>query len=239
MPPADAPYRAEVCGRYVLTTPGEVLAQIFETAQPPEELLEEIVPRYNISPTQQVPIVRRAATGPRELALVRWGLVPHWAKDPAIGNRLINARAETAAEKPSFRDAMKRRRCLIPADGFYEWQKLGKGKQPWLLRVKGARPFAFAGLWSHWKNPEGDATLETCAILTTTPNELAATVHDRMPVILPATTWQRWLDEAPPGTPFTELFLPYPAAQMEAFAVSKRVNSPTNEGSERIEPVQI
>ena len=227
-----------MCGRYVLTTPGEVLAQIFETAPPPEELLEAIVPRYNISPTQAVPIVRQPAGGARELALVQWGLVPHWAKDPKIGNQLINARAETAAEKPSFRDAMKRRRCLIPADGFYEWQKLGKGKQPWLLRVEGARTFAFAGLWSQWKNPEGGATLETCAILTTTPNELTATVHDRMPVILPATTWRRWLDDAPPGTPFTELLISYPAAQMEALPVSKRVNSPANEGPDLIEPVQ-
>ncbi len=188
-----------------------------------------------------MPIVRHAAAGPgeRELALVQWGLVPHWAKDKAIGNSLINARAETAAEKPSFRDAMKRRRCLIPADGFYEWKKLGKGKQPWLLRVKGARPFAFAGLWSQWKNPEGGASLETCAILTTAPNELAATVHDRMPVILPATTWDRWLADAPPGTPFTELFLSFPAAQMEAFPVSKRVNSPAKEGPENIVPVQL
>lgn len=232
-----------MCGRYVLTTPGEVLAQIFETAPPPEELLEALVPRYNIAPTQQVPIVRRApapataAAGPRELALVQWGLVPHWAKDPAIGNKLINARAETAAEKPSFRDAMKRRRCLIPADGFYEWKKLDKGKQPFLLRLRGGSTFAFAGLWSQWKNPEGGATLETCAILTTSPNELTATVHDRMPVILPSTTWQHWLDDAAPGTPFTELFASFPAAQMEAFPVSKRVNSPANEGADLIEPI--
>jgi putative SOS response-associated peptidase YedK len=228
-----------MCGRYVLTTPGEVLAQIFDTAPPPEEILEAVVPRYNIAPTQQVPIVRSAATGERELALAQWGLVPHWAKDSAIGNKLINARAETAAEKPSFRDAMKRRRCLIPADGFYEWQKLGKGKQPWLLRMKDARPFAFAGLWSQWKTPQGGAPLETCAILTTTPNELTATVHDRMPVILPETTWSRWLDEAAPGAPFTDLLVSFPAEQMEALPVSKRVNSPANEGPDLIEPVRI
>ena len=232
-----------MCGRYVLTTPGEVLAQIFETSPPPEELLEAIVPRYNISPTQQVPIIRSAPApvpaATRELALVQWGLVPHWAKDPAIGNSLINARAETAAEKPSFRDAMKRRRCLIPADGFYEWKKLGKGKQPYLIRMRGCSTFAFAGLWSLWKNPERGDTLETCAILTTTPNELAATVHDRMPVILPATTWSCWLDDAPQGTPLTELLLSFPAAQMAAFPVSKRVNSPANEGPENIVPVQL
>jgi putative SOS response-associated peptidase YedK len=232
---------APMCGRYVLTTPGEVLAQIFETAPPPEATIEAIVPRYNISPTQTVPIVRRstASAATRELALVQWGLVPHWAKDPAIGNSLINARSETAAEKPSFRDALKRRRCLIPADAFYEWQKLGKGKQPWLLRMRGAHPFAFAGLWSQWKNPESGAILETCAILTTSPNELAATVHDRMPVILPATTWPHWLDDAAPGTPFSEFFVSFPAAQMEAFPVSKRVNSPANEGPENIVPIQL
>ena len=234
-----------MCGRYVLTTPGEVLAQIFETAPPPEELLAALAPRYNIAPTQQVPIVRRApatataAAVPRELAVVQWGLVPHWAKDPAIGNKLINARAETAAEKPSFRDSMKRRRCLIPADGFYEWQKLGKGKQPWLLRLKSGETFAFAGLWSSWKGTGGGEPLETCAILTTTPNELTATVHDRMPVILPATTWQHWLDEAAQSTPFTELLVSFPSAQMEAFPVSKRVNSPANEGPENIVPIQL
>jgi putative SOS response-associated peptidase YedK len=234
-----------MCGRYVLTTPGEVLAQIFDTAPPPEEVLEAIVPRYNIAPTQKVPVVRRAPTpvpapapaATRELALVQWGLVPHWAKDPDIGNRLINARAETAAEKPSFREALKRRRCLIPADGFYEWQKLGKGKQPFLLRLRNRETFAFAGLWSQWKNPESGANLESCAILTTTPNELTATVHDRMPVILPATTWDRWLADAPPGTPITDLFLSYPADEMEVFPVSKRVNSPANEGPENIVPL--
>ncbi len=228
-----------MCGRYVLTTPGEVLAQIFDTEPPPEEVLGAIVPRYNISPTQPVPIVRKRASGPRELAMVRWGLVPHWAKDAAIGNQLINARSETAAEKPSFRDALQQRRCLIPADAFYEWQKLGKGKQPWLLRMRDTGTFAFAGLWSSWKRPENDVALETCAILTTSPNDLAATVHDRMPVILPPATWTRWLDDAGASTPFTELFVSFPAAEMQAFPVSKRVNSPANEGAENIAPVAV
>ncbi|MEO7793484.1 MAG: SOS response-associated peptidase [Thermoanaerobaculia bacterium] len=228
-----------MCGRYVLTTPGEVLAQIFETSSPPEEVLKAIVPRYNISPTQQVPIVRSAAApaATRELALVQWGLVPHWAKDRAIGNNLINARAETAAEKPSFRDAMKRRRCLIPADGFYEWQKLGKGKQPFLLRLRDGSTFAFAGLWSQWKYPESGVPLETCAILTTTPNELTATVHDRMPVILPPATWKRWLDDAPPSTPFTDLFVPYSADLMEGYPVSRVVNSPAHDGPDCVEKI--
>ena len=164
------------------------------------------------------------------------GARPHWAKDSAIGNNLINARAETAAEKPSFRDSMKRRRCLIPADAFYEWQELGKGKQPWLLRVKGARPFAFAGLWSQWKNPEDGATLESCAILTTTPNELTATVHDRMPVILPETTWQRWLDDAPPGTPFTDLFLPVPGRTDGGLPGQQACQQPGERRPDLVEP---
>ena len=241
MPSAPAPYRAGMCGRYVLTTPGEVLAQIFETAPPPEETLAAIVPRYNIAPTQTVPIIRRSSTAAatRELAMVQWGLVPHWAKDPGIGNSLINARSETAAEKPSFRDAMKRRRCLIPANAFYEWRKLGKGKQPFLIQLRGGSTFAFAGLWSQWKNPESGATLETCAILTTTPNELTATVHDRMPVILPAASQGPWLDPAADTSTLTGLFLSYPAAGMEVFPVSKRVSSPANEGPENVAPVQL
>jgi len=228
-----------MCGRYVLTTPGEVLAQIFDTPPPPEELSEALVPRYNIAPTQRVPIVRQTAEGPRELALASWGLVPHWAKDPAIGAKMINARAETAAEKPSFRDALKRRRCLIPADGFYEWKKLDKGKQPWFLRMRDGRPFAFAGLWSQWKNPDGGATLESCAILTTTPNKLTATVHDRMPVILSPPHQERWLDAAANVSTFTELFSPFPAEQMEAYPVSRRVNSPAHDAPDNLEPVPL
>ncbi len=226
-----------MCGRYVLTTPGEVLAQIFETTPPPEETLEAIVARYNIAPTQQVPIVRQSAAGPRELVMVSWGLVPHWAKDPAIGNKMINARAETAAEKPAFREAMKRRRCLIPTDGFYEWKKLGKGKEPWFLRMRDGRPFAFAGLWSSWKRPEGGVPLESCAILTTTPNELVATLHDRMPVILSPAHQKRWLDAAANVLTFTELFSPFSASEMEAFPVSRRVNSPAHDAPDNLEPV--
>ncbi len=229
-----------MCGRYVLTTPGEVLAQIFDTAPPPEEVLEAIVPRYNISPTQQVPIVRQTARRRHASSRSSSGDSSRTGpRTPAIGNQLINARAETAAEKPSFRDALKRRRCLIPADGFYEWQKLGKGKQPWLLRMRGGKTVRLRRTLVAWKIPRSGAPLETCAILTTTPNELTATVHDRMPVILPPTTWNRWLDDAAQGTPFTELLVSFPAGQMEAFPVSKRVNSPANEGPDLIEPVQM
>lgn len=178
-----------MCGRYVLSAPGEVLAELFELPAP-----VELAARYNIAPTQAVPIVRAAGESVRELAFAQWGLVPHWAKERAIGNRLINARGETLAEKPSYRDAFKRRRCLIPATGFYEWKKVEGGKQPYLLRLRDGAPFGFAGLWSAWRDRESGETLESCAIVTTSPNPLAATVHDRMPVILPRERHALWLD---------------------------------------------
>jgi putative SOS response-associated peptidase YedK len=219
-----------MCGRYTLTTPGDVLAPALGLESAPT-----LVPRYNIAPSQQVPIVRASAGGRRELVDARWGLVPHWAKEAAIGNRLINARAETLAEKPAFRDSFRRRRCLIPADGFYEWQTLGKSKQPWLLRLAGGAPFAFAGLWSRWREPASGEELDTCAIVTTTPNELAATVHDRMPVILPPDVFAAWLDPASPGP--AALLVPFPAASMTAYPVSRRVNDPTHDGPDCVQPV--
>jgi putative SOS response-associated peptidase YedK len=181
-----------MCGRYVVTTPGEVLAELFELDEKPH-----LSPRYNVAPTQEVAIVRARPPergAGRELAMVRWGLVPFWAKERSIGNRLINARAESISQKPSFRDSFKKRRCLIPADGFYEWQKTDGRKQPWLVRLRGGEPFAFAGLWSAWKDRESDATLESCTIVTTAPNELAGRIHDRMPVILPWEHHAAWLD---------------------------------------------
>ena len=189
-----------MCGRYFLTTPGEVLADLFETGKAPE-----MAPRYNIAPTQAVPIVRAAAGGAREMALVSWGLVPHWAKERAIGNKLINARGDTLAEKPSFRDAYKKRRCLLPADGYFEWKREGTVKQPYAFRAKDGRPLALAGLWSSWKDPANGETLESCAIVTTSPNELAATVHDRMPVIVAPESFALWLDAGPPTGAFAEL----------------------------------
>lgn len=221
-----------MCGRYFLTTPGQVLAELFETEQ-----AVELAPRYNIAPTQEVPIVRTKAGGGREIAMVSWGLVPHWAKERAIGNRLINARAETLAEKPSFRDAYKKRRCLIPADGYFEWKKEGTVKQPYAFRARDGAPLALAGLWSSWTDPETRTPLESCAILTTSPNELAATVHDRMPVILERESWPRWLDGAPPTPDFARLFEPYPAAKLTAFPVSRRVNSPANDTPDILDPV--
>jgi putative SOS response-associated peptidase YedK len=174
-----------------------------------------------------VAAVRAAPAGTgRELALLRWGLIPSWSKDPSIGNRLINARAETAREKPSFRNAFRRHRCLIPANGFYEWQRQERGKQPYFVRMRDERLFAFAGLWDRWEGPD-ECVIETCAILTTSANAVLAPIHDRMPVILPPTEYARWLDPALPDTDsLAPLLAPFPPEKMLAFPVSPRVNSP-------------
>lgn len=211
-----------MCGRYILTVSGEVLARLFGLDEVPE-----LVPRYNIAPTQRVPVVR-AVGGRRRLDSLRWGLVPHWAAEPSVGHRLVNARAETAATKPSFRSAFRSRRCLVPANGFYEWQATPSGKQPWLIRLSGGRPFAMAGLWERWSGGDGD--LETFTILTTSPNEVVAPLHGRMPVILPPEAWERWLDpeyRAPEA--LQALLGPFPAAEMEAHPVSRLVNDPAND----------
>src|SRR5262249_41316010 len=172
-------------------------------------------------PTQTVPVVR-AAEGGRQLALARWGLIPHWATDPAIGNRLINARSETVAEKPSFRDAFRQRRCLIPATVFCEWWAPAGGKQPFHFRLREGRPFAFAGLWERWQG--GDGAVESCAILTTEANAVVRPVHERMPVILPPEDFAAWLDTSWPPEELQALLRPYLAEEMEARAVSRRVN---------------
>lgn len=213
-----------MCGRYTLTTPGDVLAPALGL-----ESVPTLTPRWNIAPSQPVAIVRAGGAGRRELAVVRWGLIPHWAKEAALGERMINARAETLAEKPAFRDSFRRRRCLIPADGFYEWQKSAAGKQPFLIRLRAATPFAFAGLWSSWRDPQGGTALDSCAIVTTTPNELTAPIHDRMPVILPPAAFATWLDPDATATASAALLVPYPANEMAALAVSKRVNSPAHD----------
>ena len=222
-----------MCGRYFLTTPGEVLADIFETGSATET--PALTPRYNIAPTQQVPIVRLGADGRREMALASWGLVPVWAKEKAIGNKLINARAETLAEKPSFRDAYRKRRCVLPADGYFEWKREGAVKQPYAFRARDGRPLALAGLWSFWKEPATGEPLESCAIVTTSPNALAATVHDRMPAILSPDGIARWLDGATPATDLAALFEPFPAEAMVAYPVSRRVNSPANDSADLLE----
>jgi putative SOS response-associated peptidase YedK len=220
-----------MCGRYMLTTPVDALRQLFLFTERPN-----LPPRYNIAPTQEVPIVRRTRDGAgRELRLVRWGLVPYWADDPKIGNRLINARAESVARAPAFRDAYERRRCLVPADGFFEWRKDGKTRQPLLVRRKDQAPFAFAGLWERWPQP-GGGVLRSCTIITCPPNALIAPVHDRMPVILAPEDFERWLDPAAGGG---ELLQPCPAEWLEALPVSPRVNSPQNDDPECIAPLAV
>ena len=196
-------------------------------------------PRFNIAPSQPVPVVRLAPQQPqpqRELVWLRWGLIPSWAKDPAIGTRMINARAETVAEKPAYRAALRRRRCLVAADGFYEWQRTGKGKQPYFIRMRDDRPFALAGLWEAWEGPD-HSSIESCTLLTTEPNELLRPIHDRMPVILPADDYQRWLDPAAEEPErLAPLLRPYPGGEMTADPVSTFVNSPANEGPKCIAP---
>jgi putative SOS response-associated peptidase YedK len=168
--------------------------------------------------------------------MLRWGLVPPWAEDQKIGNRLINARAETAAGKPSFRAAFKRRRCLVPADGFYEWQKVGRAKQPYYIRLKDGAPFAFAGLWEHWQGADGEI-IESCTLLTTEANDLMRPIHERMPVMLKPEDFGRWLDrDAPAGKALAALLCPYPAEAMTAYPVSAHVNNPRNDGPACVAP---
>jgi putative SOS response-associated peptidase YedK len=213
----------------MLTSPVDALRQLFLFPERPN-----LGPRYNIAPTQDVPIVRLAREGDRrQLILVRWGLVPYWADDVAIGNRLINARCEAIERTPAFREAYRRRRCLVPADGFFEWRKDGKGRQPLLVRRRDRAPFAFAGLWERWKQPDGNV-LRSCTIVTCPPNALVEPVHNRMPVILAAEDFPRWLDPEAGGR---ELLKPCPPEWLEAYEVSPRVNSPQNDDPDCIAPL--
>jgi putative SOS response-associated peptidase YedK len=220
-----------MCGRYLLTSPVDALRQLFLFEQRPN-----LMPRYNIAPTQDVPIVRltRDRTA-RELIMARWGLVPFWADDLKIGNRLINARRESVHSMRPFREAYSRRRCLVPADGFFEWLKQGKARQPLLIRRKDQTPFAFAGLWERWKNPSDDTAVRSCTIITCPANELVAPIHDRMPVILAPENYARWLDPAA-GDP-RSLLEPCPAGWLESFPVNPRVNDPKHDDPECIQPV--
>jgi putative SOS response-associated peptidase YedK len=219
-----------MCGRFTLAVPAAEIADLFEV-----DARLNLRPRYNIAPTQQAPVVRAKKDEGRELALLRWGLIPAWAKDPAIGNRMINARAESVAEKPAFRAAFKARRCLVPADGFYEWQKAGKGKQPFYIRRKDKQPFAFAGLYERWQNRAEGEILDTFTIITTEPNVLMAPIHNRMPVIIPEDDYDRWLDPEETGDP--DLLVPYPEEELTAYPISTWVNSPAHDDARCIEPV--
>jgi putative SOS response-associated peptidase YedK len=197
-------------------------------------------PRYNIAPTQPIPVIRQHPKEPtRQLSLMKWGLVPHWAKDASDAARTINARSETAATKPAFRDPLKFRRCLIPADGFYEWKKSGTSKQPYCFEVNGGELFAFAGLWDGWKDASGN-WVKTCSILTTTPNAVTVTVHDRMPVILDRESYDLWLD---PGITdvqtVSELLKPFDARLMRFYTISTRINHVANDDAECSRPVEL
>jgi len=216
-----------MCGRFYLFSTGAAVADLFDLAVP-----IEVAPRYNIAPSQPVAVVRLGEHG-RELTALRWGLITPWAKDAKCAP--INARAETAADKPTFRHAMRKRRCLIPADGFYEWMRQGKAKQPFCFRLIEDKPFAFAGLWDRWEGPAGP--VETCCILTTEANELVRPAHDRMPAMLDRPYFEQWLDQAEQDADaLTWMLRPYRAEAMRAYPVSPLVNSPKNDDARCIEP---
>jgi putative SOS response-associated peptidase YedK len=230
-----------MCGRYVEISSPSLLAERFHVTEVRPEQLET---NYNVAPRAQVPVVAERH-GERVLDVVRWGLVPFWAKDPKIGDRMINARADKLLTSNAFKRPFERKRCIVPADGFYEWQKLeGKRpKQPWFIRRRDGEPLAFAGLWETWHDPneEDDAPpLRSCVIITTDPNELLAPIHDRMPVVLPESEWDTWLDvENHDVAGLRKLLVPFPAGELEAWPVSTRVNKADNNGPELLdrEPV--
>ena len=222
-----------MCGRYTITATPEVLRALFGYAEQPN-----FPPRFNIAPTQPIPIVR-LVDGKRHFALVRWGLLPSWVKDPKKFTLLINARGETVCEKPAFRAAMKRRRCLIPADGFYEWQAGGSRKQPYFIRLKSGQPMAFAGLWECWTGPNGEE-LETAAIVTTNANRALGHIHDRMPVILAPDAFDLWLNCAEvDAQTAAALITPAPDDLFEAYPVSTEVNRVANDNAKLVEPAVV
>lgn len=222
-----------MCGRYTVSNPGEILPELLGGEESPA-----VAARYNVAPTQEAPVVVAGEDGSRRLVMMRWGLVPYWAEDPEIGHRMINARSETAAEKPAFRDSFERRRCVVAADGFYEWQKVPGGKQPYLMRLEGGAPFGFAGLWDRWHGPRG-RVLETFTILTTTPNEIVAPIHDRMPVILGRRARAEWLRRDAAVQELAAVLAPYPAAKMESVAVSDYVSNPVHDSLKCLQPVLL
>jgi putative SOS response-associated peptidase YedK len=222
-----------MCGRFTLTVDPSDLKEAFYWVNFGSA---DFTPRYNIAPTQGVPVVTN--NGENKLDFFTWGLVPFWAKDPSIGSRMINARAETISEKPSFRNAFKRRRCLILADGFFEWQKLpdSKTKIPTYIQLKDGKPFAFAGLWEDWHSPDGSQILST-TIITTQPNELVKPIHNRMPVILPESAYEAWLTPGEVDTrTLIPLLIPFDADHMDAYPVSRLVNNPRNDSPDCILP---
>jgi putative SOS response-associated peptidase YedK len=222
-----------MCGRYAITSPLEALIKAFavQGARP------NLQPRYNAAPSQDLPVVR-AGPGGREITLMHWGLVPSWSKGPDSRYSMINARAETVASKPAYRGPFRRQRCLVPANGFYEWKKTADGKQPYFIALSTGEPFAFAGLWDHWTGPEGDE-ITSFAIIVTAANDCVRPIHERMPVILGPDDYDSWLGEqgAPSRTKLAIMLRPYPAELMRAYPVSRDVNSPANDSPELLAEV--
>ncbi|HEX5736127.1 MAG TPA: SOS response-associated peptidase [Blastocatellia bacterium] len=222
-----------MCGRFTQTQSIPKITQEFGVAQ----VACDLGPSYNIAPTQKVAVI--ITDGVKQLVPVRWGLVPSWAKDISTGSKMINARAETVTEKASYKNAFKKRRCLVVADGFYEWQDLGGTKRPVYIRLRSGKPFGFAGLYEFWTSPEGEA-ITTCTIITTEANEIMKPIHERMPVIIPKRDEDVWLDPATQDESLLlKLLKPYPAEEMEAYPVSKRVNSPKNNTAACIEQLKL
>ena len=222
-----------MCGRFTLTADPNDLREAFPWLNIPQNP----TPRYNVAPTQPVAVIPN--DGKQTLDYYNWGLVPFWAKDPSIGSRMINARSETLMEKPSFKSAFKRKRCLIPATGFYEWKAVEgqKTKTPMYIQLKTGKPFAFAGLWDRWESKEG-STILSCTIITTSPNELVGQIHNRMPVILNPENYSLWLETGePPLEKLNQLLQPYPEAEMKAYEVSRLVNKPDVDNPSLIDPL--
>ena len=218
-----------MCGRFALATEKHILEMLYHL-----EIRDDLQPRYNIAPSQKILACRLSPRdGKRELAAFKWGLVPFWARDDSIGSRMINARSETVTEKPSFREAFKKRRLLIPVSGFYEWKNEGSVKQPYFICRKDGKPFSLAGLWDLW-NKGGGTPLESCTILTAEPNALVASLHDRMPVIISPETYGCWLDPGTDSATLQEMLAPYPTEELTAYPVAPLVNNPANDSPDLI-----
>ncbi|MGA8733641.1 MAG: SOS response-associated peptidase [Terriglobales bacterium] len=225
-----------MCGRYRQSRRKQIIEEQFDTA----DWQDDWSPRYNIAPTQPIPVIRQHPKEPvRELSRMRWGLIPSWAKDSTGSARMINARSETASTKPAFRDPLKYRRCLIPADGFYEWSRTTASKEPYCFEVGDGGLFAFAGLWERWRDPSGQ-WVKSCSILTTTPNAVTSSVHDRMPVILHPDSYDLWLDPGMTDVQVVSEFMkPYDASKMRCYPISSRVNHVANDDEECSRPVEV
>ena len=219
-----------MCGRFAFYSPHEAIVRLFHVDEAPQ-----VEPHYNIAPTQYIAAVRADRDGRRKLSMLHWGLIPWWSKEKSGAAKLINARAETVRDKPSFRDAYRMRRCLILADGYYEWQRTTAVKQPWFIGLASGEPFGMAGLWESWRNPADGERLESCTIVTTAPASSIAQIHDRMPVILPISAHAAWLDPANEDlTRLDPLLAPYAADLLTSHPVSRRVNSARNDEPELV-----